>query len=585
MSTERVLQNQLTLPYCTIKLDGVALQPDELADLMIVEVEQNLFLPDMFMVRLHNRQMKWSNSNKFKIGAVVEISMGQDRSVKPLIEGEITALELDAAPGGTPTLTLRGFDRMHRLQRGRKTRTFMQEKDSNLVSKIAQEAGLRATVEDTGTVHPYILQNNQTNLEFLQHRAQRLGLELVVEKQKILLRKPSKLSAIILEWGQNLTQFVSRQTSSHTVNDIVVRSWDPKTKKEIVGKSSRKGSVFGSATLTSSYVTAKNQGEAQKMAAAIHDQLESRDKQVEGACLGDPNVGVGKQVEIKGVGASFNGKYYLTLCRHHYSPRRGYETSFEANGWHSNSLLELTRQESGFERINGLIVGLVSNIKDPEDSGKVKLTFPSMPEDNGNGIESEWARIATPMAGKNRGFFFLPEVGDEVLVGFENGDVHRPYVVGALWNGKDTPPKKNSEVIQGSMVKERLIKTLSGHIISFDDSESAPKISIIDKSGKNKIVIDTTGNKITLETDSAGTIEIKAPMGKVVMEAKDIELKGTASVKVEAPQVEIKGSASAKIGGAAVEISGDGTAKLAGGIVDIQSQAVLSVAGKPIKLN
>ena len=192
------------------------------------------------------------------------------------------------------------------------------------------------------------------------------------------------------------------------------------------------------------------------------------------------------------------------------------------------------------------VVGIVTNNKDPEELGRVKVKLPRISGED----ESHWARVATFMAGKDRGAFFLPEVNDEVLVAFEHGDINMPYVIGSLWNGVDKPLETNSD----GKNNVRVIKSRSGHIIRLNDKDGEEKIEIIDKSKKNSIEISTKDNKITIKTEK--DIEIKAPNGKLVIEAKDIEIKSTASTKVEAGAgMDVKASATMNIKGATVNIN------------------------------
>ncbi|MCM0593896.1 MAG: phage baseplate assembly protein V [Gloeotrichia echinulata DEX184] len=121
------------------------------------------------------------------------------------------------------------------------------------------------------------------------------------------------------------------------------------------------------------------------------------------------------------------------------------------------ALIDGQRQEAIANRIFGVVIGIVTNNQDPEKFGRVKVKFPWLSDDD----ESYWARIATPMAGKQMGIYFLPEVNDEVLVIFEQGDVRFPYIIGSLWNGKDIPPLTNED----GKNNVRLIKSRSGHVI------------------------------------------------------------------------------------------------------------------------
>jgi uncharacterized protein involved in type VI secretion and phage assembly len=197
-------------------------------------------------------------------------------------------------------------------------------------------------------------------------------------------------------------------------------------------------------------------------------------------------------------------------------------------------------------RINGVVVGIVTNNQDPDAMGRVKVKFPWLSDED----ESNWARVATPMAGKERGLYLLPEVEDEVLVAFENGDMRFPYVLGALWNGKDAPPAKNDD----GKNNVRLLKSRSGHVIRLTDEDGKEKIEIIDKSEKNSIVIDTASNTITITADK--DIVLAASNGKIKFDAQNIEFKTSADIKyTSGAGMEIKASGQMKIQGATVEIN------------------------------
>jgi uncharacterized protein involved in type VI secretion and phage assembly len=198
------------------------------------------------------------------------------------------------------------------------------------------------------------------------------------------------------------------------------------------------------------------------------------------------------------------------------------------------------------KQISGVVIALVKETKDPKGLGRVQITLPW----RGNGDDIYWAKIATLMAGNNRGTFFYPEKEDEVLVAFEHGDIDRPYIIGALWNGKDKPPEKNSD----GKNNIKMIKTRSGHTIKIDDTEGKEKIEIIDKSEKNKICIDSSEKKISIEC--GGDIELSASKGKVVINAKEIEIKSTSSTKIEASAgMDLKATGVMKIKGSMVNIN------------------------------
>jgi uncharacterized protein involved in type VI secretion and phage assembly len=206
-------------------------------------------------------------------------------------------------------------------------------------------------------------------------------------------------------------------------------------------------------------------------------------------------------------------------------------------------------QQSGQERINGVMVAIVSNNEDPEQMARVKVSYPW----RGSSDESHWARIAVLSAGKDRGMYFLPEVGDEVLVAFEGGDINHPYVIGSLWNGKDKPPEKND----GGKNDKRVIKSRSGHqiimddkdgkekltlkskggqMIVLDDSSGKEKIEIIDHSGSNSIQIDSAKNQLTIT--SGMKLLIKANMINIEADSA-MTLKAGATLTIQGALVKI----------------------------------------------
>lgn len=164
-------------------------------------------------------------------------------------------------------------------------------------------------------------------------------------------------------------------------------------------------------------------------------------------------------------------------------------------------------------RIPGVVVAIVTNTQDPEGLARVKVRFPWLSDQD----ESTWARVACLMAGAGRGTYFLPEVDDEVLVVFEQGDVRLPYVVGALWNGKDLPPAKNED----GKNDVRMIRSRSGHVVRLNDREGGESIEIVDRTGKNRIVIDAVANSVVISCDGDMTL---AAGGTLVLRGKTVHI-------------------------------------------------------------
>jgi uncharacterized protein involved in type VI secretion and phage assembly len=199
------------------------------------------------------------------------------------------------------------------------------------------------------------------------------------------------------------------------------------------------------------------------------------------------------------------------------------------------------------ERFYGVAIGVVTNNKDPNGLGRVKVALPWMSEE----VESDWARMATPMAGAGRGIYFLPEVGDEVLVAFEQGNPEIPYVLGGLWNGPEAPPVSNAD----GENNVRVIQSRSGGMIRFTDTQDSEKIEIIDASGNNTIVIDTAHEVITIT--SAGDLQIVANSGKgkLTLSGQNVEITAEQAVKVSGLQVGLKATGELSAEGNLVKIN------------------------------
>ena len=211
---------------------------------------------------------------------------------------------------------------------------------------------------------------------------------------------------------------------------------------------------------------------------------------------------------------------------------------------------------------NGVVVGQVVDLKDDDGLHQVNVRLPYL-----GGNVTTWARLVSPMAGQDRGLVLRPDIGDEVLVVFEQGDPERAYVVGALWSNADRPPEGEPNPASNHW---RFFRSRSGHLLKFDDTPGAESVEIEDRDGKLRLVIDTAGDGIRLVADS-GTITIEAGQADVIVNAA-----ATASVKAQAVSVEAAGEARVTAATLKLEASADCTIEAAG---------MLSLKGSQISLN
>lgn len=591
--------------------------PRELHDLLLdCTVENSLHLPDSCTIRFHDNEFHWLDSDLISEGHSVEVRGGQElEELTPIFHGEIVAIEMDMAAHGVTTAVVRCFDRSHRLHRGRLSRSFVNVKDSDIVHKIGRELGFTIHAEQTAEVHDWILQNNQTNWEFLQERAAYNGFRLYVQGERDLYFHKVKSEGdrtVKLDWGMDLRSFRPRRTAAGQVDEVMVRGWDPHEKQAIVGKckqpsgtpkvgDSRHGGevakkAFGSSKMVVVDRPIHTQREADDLARSVCDEIAGTFLQAEGLCYGRPDLKPGHEVHIENIGKRFSGKYYVTSTTHTYSPSEGYATMFSVDGKTPSTLLAMLGKGNGScsgSRLGGnIVVGVVTDNKDPKGQARVKVKYPWLTEEH----TSFWARQSSQMAGKGRGMFNIPELGDEVLVAFEHGDVRRPYILGQLWNGKDGIPSISGNAMHGagSVVNRRGLYSRVGHMVDVDDTGGAGiklttaggvKVHLTDDGPT--ILCSTPGGQSITITDSGSLIKLQDNAGDVMtMSNGMVNVTASTMMNLNAPMINISGAISVTINGIAVTIDAGALAAINAGALAsmVSGDAIFMGAGAMLKV-
>ncbi len=345
------MELQTLAPDFQVRINGTDLPYKTSADITRVAVYQDVEAPDMFTLEMINWDMEtleilWSDDDSFGPGKEVEILMGYMDDRDSLIKGEITGIEPEFCARETPMVVIRGYDRSHRLMRGCKTRTFLQMKDSDIASQVAGESQLSAETDDTGVTLDYVIQHNQTDMEFLKDRGFRLGYELGVEDKTLYFRKPkiTESAALTLDMEKNLMSFFPRLSTIAQVDKETVLGWDPKQKAVLKGQAqsgaeystmgqdksgpAMTDNAFGKASHIRNNWPVTDQAEADKIAVGRFNKSALTYIGGQGTCIGNSQVRAGKTVEIEGVGQRFGGLYYITSATHIYAPNKGYQTQF-----------------------------------------------------------------------------------------------------------------------------------------------------------------------------------------------------------------------------------------------------------------
>ncbi|HVK25802.1 MAG TPA: phage baseplate assembly protein V, partial [Actinokineospora sp.] len=312
---------------------------------------------------------------------------------------------------------------------------------------------------------------------------------------------------------------------------------------------------------------------AEVAAKSLADHIASTFAEAEGDAEGDPDIQAGGTVTVAGVPEAFAGKWVVTNARHIFDPLEGgYHTRFFASGRQNRSLLRLS--SAGTDRaapFEGMVCAVVTNAKDPEKAGRVKVAMPWLSPN----YESDWARVVQIGAGRRSGVLFVPEVGDEVLVGFEFGDARRPYVIGGLINDNSDFGHLKSAVDGSGAVVSRGMATPAGNRLLFtDDLPPGPPGQA--PPTKSEIVLGTKDDKLALRIDqAAGTVSVICDPAKPVS-------KGQGELTIECGAA---GAITIKSGMGGIKIETTGALELKGKTVKVQADMVTEIKGQTVKLN
>ncbi|HMD90652.1 MAG TPA: contractile injection system protein, VgrG/Pvc8 family, partial [Anaerolineaceae bacterium] len=219
------------LSHFYLKINGSDIPEDLMKDIGEIDVDISLHMPDMFKIQIRDPHLKWAESALLQLGQEVEILTRQaveHATSQRLMVGEITALEPDYPYNGVPLLYVRGYDRSHRLHRGNKSRTYVQMTDSDIVSRIAREYGLKPDIDSTTEVYPHIYQHNQSDFEFIMERARRIDFTFLVDDRSLVFKKTSSLPdvEVELEYGDTLRDFHPRMSGISQFKSVIVKGWD-----------------------------------------------------------------------------------------------------------------------------------------------------------------------------------------------------------------------------------------------------------------------------------------------------------------------------------------------------------------------
>jgi phage protein D len=589
-----------------IRIGGTEL-PDDITGLLVdARVDSDLHLPTAFAMRFRDPDRVVVSKAGAKIGTAVSVAaLDRQGTATALVTGEITAVEAEYGDAGTFT-TLRGYDKAHRMHHGRRTQGWTQATVADVARQIAGRNGLTAgDIRSDGTVHDHLCQAAVSDHAFLSGLAARIGYDLSVADGKLDLTPPPAADAapepadgdnpLVLRPGGDLLRIRSVVTGAEQVTAVQARGWDVATKQALVATAPAAATTAAlSGTTPAGLAQAlggpqhcatdtpwATQAEVTTAAKATAERIGSTFARLEAVIRGTPTLNSGTAVALVGLGAPFDGKYTTTTARHRYDAHTGYTTAITVTGRQERNLLGLTGTDTRPTLGAGVVIGQVSDVNDPQKQGRVTLKFPWLSED----YVSDWARTVQPGAGKQRGLMHLPEVGDEVLVAFDRGVPGRPYVLGGLHNGVDTPDPGPLPVVDpnsGAINRRSWVSRLGHRIDLLDQDGKTEGITLATKADKLTLKLDAKATTITVHSDGTVTVEgakgvtVDAGQGELSLKGKQINLTAASGgVKVDGGQ----GGVSIDGGSGAVNVKAATQLQLQGLTASLEGQTQTTVKG------
>ena len=541
-----------------------------------------------------NATFPLSDMDVFKPGSAISIQLGYANVINTIFSGVVIKHSIRISGVNASRLIIECKDKALAMSVGRKNANYIDKKDSDIITQlIGASAGLTATVAATDIQHKELVQFYCSDWDFMVARAEANGQFVIVHNSKVTVKAPDGTSepVLTLTYGMDVMDFHAELDARAQYQQVTTTGWDLAS-QQITQQQAAPQELTGQGNINSNTLAqvlglAKFQMQTDVPLAvdeltqwAKAQQLKSELARIRGhvSFQGSGLVSVGDIIELKGVGARFNGNVLVTAVDHNVAD--GNWVTRVDFGMPSNWFAEeqddiVAPLAAGLTAgISGLHIGVVKKLDaDPEGQYKIQVSVPVMHAES----DGVWARLSNFYGSNSFGAFFIPEVGDEVILGFFNNDPSHPVILGSLYSSKNKAPY---ELTADNFIKA--IITRSKLKIEFNDDKKiitlvTPQNNtiVISDDGKSILLQDQTNNKIELNTsgitlDSPKDIVISAK-GKITLDAVgNIELTSKADIKESALNV----SHTANIGftakgSATAELSASGTTTIKGAMVMI----------------
>jgi Rhs element Vgr protein len=531
-----------------IKVGGSVI-PDELRILSVyIEKGVNCIPTAKFVImdgQAETGKFAASSSGTFVPGAKVVIEVGYDLSNQVIFQGIITgqSIRIDDVTGSTLEVECR--DQAIKMIVGRKCLTFSQQKDSDIISSvIGTYSGLSSNVTATTTTWPEQVQYYVTDWDFVLERAEMNGMIVTALNSKVSVFKPDANTSPVFTatYGDNLLGFNADLDAVTQLGNVTATTWDFKNQAVSTGQAANnfKGPGNLSSETLSSVVAPSNY--QLQTTAPLEDAdltnwsqaqlIKSEYSKIRGevSFLGNSLVNPGNYITLSGLGDRFNGDHLVSNVVHDISDGNWItEVSLGLSPvWFIQEPDVMAPPASGLlPGARGLFNGTVKQMyQDPDSQYRILVNIPVF-DQNGAGI---WARLSNFYSTAGAGAFFLPEVGDEVVLGFLNEDPRYPIILGSMYSSSNIQPYQGLSPNEKNSLKAIVSK--SGIVIQFDDEN---KILTIITPDKNQVILSDKDKQITIQDDNQNSI-VMSGSGITIKSLKDINIQADQKVNISGMQ-------------------------------------------------
>lgn len=517
-----------------------------------------------------------NNELAFTPGKVIEIKLGYHEKDFSVFKGIIIRHSIRSKKKKQSFLILEAKESPIKMTIGRKNRSFYGKSDFEICGELTDNYGLKLEMDKTNFKHPEMIQHSVTDWDFLVFRAEMNGMLVLTEGETLKIKKPGIASTATKSYtfGRDGIFEIEAEIDARTqFQKIIAQSWNYKS-QALEHSDSGESNFTGAGDFTE-IILAKAMGlkelvlthtgnlaEEQLKSWSDTYEMRSRLAKIQGRIKvqGLPDLKPGDTIDIQGLSNKFNGKMLVCGIYQQFAISN-WETDIQFGmpvDWISNEPELIAKPASGISSgIQGMQIGIVVKLEDPNGEDRVQVKIPFIASDEGM-----WARMASLDAGSGRGAFFRPEIGDEVLLGFLNNDPSFPVILGMLNSSAKPAPLKAADAND-----EKGFVTRSGFKMIFNDSDKSYTLT---SPGGKSVIISDKGDELTLKDEHANKISLSAS-GISIESCKDLSLKA-ASGQLSIDAVNITGTATAKFsasGNGSLSLSSSGVSMLKGSMVQI----------------